>query len=125
MKTASDIALSNRKTISVVVGGLFVFCQVIGIMCAIPDLAVADEQTVLLEEIMSCPMDGTIMCPPSAASSPVRQGNHSLVLTIDHAPIPVGLAVVFTGSSAQTLWSWSSEVSTVPISIASSSVLRI
>ncbi len=96
-------------------------------MCVLPNLVAAGETAQLAEDIapMTCPMDGTMMCPPSAVSSWERHATHGLTLNIDHAPIPVGLAAVLTGSSVPTLWSWSSEVSTVPISIASSSVLRI
>ncbi len=117
--------LQARTTLGLMITGFFVLCQVIGIMCAVPDLTVAGGQAVWSEDTRSCPMDGTIMCPPSAVSSPARQLNHSPALTIDHAPIPVSLAAVLTGSSVPTLWSWSSASSIAPISIASSSVLRI
>jgi hypothetical protein len=73
---------------------------------------------------MACPMDGTIMCPPSITSSPERI-KHSMVMDLDHAMILLSPAGVLTVHSVLTLWSWSSVCSIVPISIGSSSVLRI
>ena len=74
---------------------------------------------------MACPMDGTMMCPPSLTSSPERQMKNNMVMDIDHETILFGLAAVLTVPSTPTLWSWSSAYSIVPISIGSSSVLRI
>ncbi|NGZ61363.1 MAG: hypothetical protein CV081_12805, partial [Nitrospira sp. LK265] len=51
----------------------FTFCQVIGTMCVLPDLSEAEETAILAEETMTCPMDGTIMCPTSFTASPERQ----------------------------------------------------
>ena len=113
----------NIKYVALVL--LFTFCQVIGTMCTLPDLSVAETTTVLVEEGMVCPMDGTIMCPPSITSSPERQIMHNLVADFDHATILWGSAAVVPVRSAPTLWSWSSASSIVPISISSSSVLRI
>ncbi|HSB45627.1 MAG TPA: hypothetical protein VLD60_11480 [Nitrospira sp.] len=104
---------------------LFIFCQVIGTMCALPDLSVAEEIATLVEEGMVCPMDGTIMCPPSITSSPERQIMHVLVADFDHATILLGSAAGLPVRSAPSLWSWSSSSSIVPISISSPSVLRI
>lgn len=103
----------------------FIFCQVIGTMCALPDLSVAEETAILVEEGMVCPMDGTIMCPPSITSSPERQIMHNLVADFDHATILLGSAAGLPVRSAPMLWSWSSASSFVPISISSPSVLRI
>ena len=103
----------------------FAFCQVIGTMCALPDLSMAEETMVLVEESMVCPMDGTIMCPPSLTASPERQIKNSMVMHVDHAPILLTPAALLTVSSASTWWSWSSVLGSVPISIGSSSVLRI
>jgi hypothetical protein len=66
---------------------LFTFCQVIGTMCALPDLAEAEETAILVEENMACPMDGTIMCPPSAISSPERQLRQAAAVHLDLAPL--------------------------------------
>jgi len=76
--------------------GLFLFCQVIGVMCAIPDLAMGREAMILSEGTMACPMDGTIMCPPSITSSPERQIKHSMVMDLDHAMILLSPAAVLT-----------------------------
>jgi hypothetical protein len=103
----------------------FTFCQVIGTMCALPDLSLGEEIAILAEENMACPMDATIMCPPSITSSPERQIMHNLVADVDYATTLLGSAAVLLGRSAPTLWSWSSASSLVPISISSSSVLRI
>lgn len=104
---------------------LFTFCQVIGTMCTLPDLSVAEESDILAEDNMTCPMDGTIMCPPSITSSPERQIMHNLVADFDHATILLGSAAGLPVRSAPTLWSSSSASSIVPISISSPSVLRI
>ena len=94
-------------------------------MCALPDLSETGESTFWVEESMACPMDGTMMCPPSLTSSPERQMKNNMVMDIDHETILFGLAAVLTVPSTPTLWSWSSAYSIVPISIGSSSVLRI
>jgi hypothetical protein len=74
---------------------------------------------------MACPMDGTSMCPPSATSSPERQVKNGAAIDLDHGPILLSPAAVLTVPSARRLWSWSSAWSIVPLSIGSSSVLRI
>jgi hypothetical protein len=51
----------------------FSLCQVIGLMCAVPDVALADDTTVFSEETMVCPMQTGLMCPPLLTSSPDRQ----------------------------------------------------
>jgi hypothetical protein len=103
----------------------FTFCQVIGAMCILPDLSLAEETAILQDEDMVCPMDGTIMCPPSLTSSPERQIRHTLVADIDYATILLSFAAMITVPSVPTLWSRSNAYSIVPISIGSSSVLRI
>lgn len=103
----------------------FTFCQVIGTMCALPDLSVAEETAILVEEGMVCPMERAIMCPPSLTSSSERQTKHNMVMDVDHATVLLSPAAVLTVPSTPTPWSWSSAYSIVPISIDSSSVLRI
>ena len=110
---------------SLAVGVLFAFCQVIGTMCVLPDISLAEEAASLVEDVMTCPMDGTTMCPPSATSSPERQGKNSAVADVDHAPILLDLSADLTTHSVPTLCSWSRAFSIVPLSIDSSSVLRI
>jgi hypothetical protein len=104
---------------------LFTFCQVIGTMCALPDLAEAEETAILVEENMACPMDGTIMYPPSAISSPERQLRQAATVHLDLAPLLSSAVTILPAASNPTPWSWSSVLSIVPISIASPSVLRI
>lgn len=103
----------------------FTFCQVIGSMCALPGLSVAEETASLVEARMACPMDGTIMCPPSITSSPERQLKHSIVLDVDHAPMLISLAEGLPVPAVLAQWSWSSVCYIVPLSIGASSVLRI
>lgn len=103
----------------------FAFCQVIGAMCTLPDLSVAEETTILVKESMACPVEGNAMCPPSLTASPERQIKNSIVMHVDHAPILLTPAALLTVPSASTWWSWSSVLPIVPISIGSSSVLRI
>ena len=102
----------------------FVFCQVIGTMCVLPDVSMPQAIASLAEEGMSCPMDSAIMCPPSITSSPERDTTHSFVVDVDAAPVLLTPAVKIVDSNPM-LWTWSSAYSLVPISIASSSVLRI
>lgn len=104
---------------------VFALCQVIGVMCAVPDLSEGYETASLIEDRMACPMDGTNMCPPSLTSSPERQVKNNAVAEVDHALIPVGSPAILAGRSIQTTRSLSSAYSFVPISIKSSSVLRI
>jgi len=94
-------------------------------MCAVPDLLQA-QQATFLEDRMACPMDEAIMCPPSLTSSPERQIKHVLFTNLDHLPVlhsPVTSPI--TEILAPTSWARSSALSIVPISIGSSSVLRI
>lgn len=104
---------------------VFIFCQVIGIMCALPDLSQTQE-AAFIEDRMACPMDGTIMCSPSLTSSHERQVKQILFTNADHVSAlhyPVPRAV--TKSLALETWARSNVFSIVPISIGSSSVLRI
>ena len=103
----------------------FTLCQVIGTVCALPDLSVAAGAALLVEEGMACPMEGTTMCPASLTSSPERQIKNSMVMDVDHATTLLGSAAVLTVQCTPTLSPWSSACSMVPISISSSSVLRI
>jgi hypothetical protein len=123
MKIFRAPPLPTRITLAI--AGFFVLCQVMGVMCAIPDLAMAGEERILSQEGIVCPMDGTIMCPPSATSSPERQVKYTLTLDSDHAPTVLVSATAVSAPLIPTLWSWSSACPIVPISIASSSVLRI
>lgn len=109
----------------VAVALVFALCQVIGTMCVLPDIATAGDAAALVEENLVCPMDGTIMCPSSLTSSPERQVKNSSTMDVDHSAIVIGASTVATSPSAPTPWSWSSVLSIVPISIESSSVLRI
>ena len=105
----------------------FVFCQVIGTMCVVPDVSVANDVAKLAEDMshMICPMGGTIMCPPSATSSPERQLRHAAASDLDQTPLPSNAVTILGMAHIPTPWSWESVSSIVPISIASSSVLRI
>jgi len=96
-----------------------------GTVCPVPDLSMAEGAALLVGEGMACPMDGATMCPPSLTSSPERQINNSRVMDVDHATILLSPAAMLTVLSAPTLYFWSSACSIVPISIGSSSVLRI
>ena len=117
------IRRANRPYLALVF--FFTLCQVIGTVCALPDLPVAADVALLAEEGMACPMDGTTMCPPSLTSSPERQIKTSMVSDVDHAPTLCSFPTALTSPSAPALWSGSSACSIVPISIASSPVLRI
>ena len=103
----------------------FTLCQVIGTTCALPDLSMAADTALLVEEGMACPMDGTTMCPPSLTSSPERQIKHSMVSDVDHAPVLISVSTALTSPLVTAYSSGSSVLSPVPISIGSSSVLRI
>jgi hypothetical protein len=103
----------------------FALCQVIGTMCALSDLSMAEDAVLLADERMACPMDGATMCPPSLTSSPERQIKNSTVFDIDHATILLNPSTMFTAPSAPTRCSWSSAHSIVPVSIGTFSVLRI
>jgi hypothetical protein len=104
---------------------VFAFCQVIGAMCVLPDLLVAEETAILVEEGMACPMEGTLMCPPSATSSPERQVKNSAVADADQTSAVPSVLRILTSPSAEPQRSWSSDFSLVPLSMSSSSVLRI
>ncbi len=105
----------------------FALCQIVATMCTVPDLSLADDAARLAEEMnhMACPMDGILMCPPSLTASPERQIKNSLVVVVDPVLSLVSHAEVPTGVSLEMIESWSGAYSSVPISISSSSVLRI
>jgi hypothetical protein len=119
------IANARMRSFSLVL--FFALCQIIGAMCAVPDLSVANDVAQLTEDMsgMACPMDGTIMCPPSLTASPERQIKDSTVAVVDLALSFVSPAEVPACVSTEMLWSWSTAYSLVPLSISSSSVLRI
>lgn len=104
---------------------VFAFCQVIGVLCALPDLSVAEETADLVEEGMACPMDGMMMCPPSATSSPERQVKDGAIADADQTSALPSALRILTNPSTEPQWSWSSDFSLVHLSIGSSSVLRI
>ena len=104
---------------------VFAFCQVIGAMCMLPDFSVAEEAAILVEEGTACPMDGATMCPPSATSSPERHVKNSAVVDADQTSAVPSVLRILINPSAEPQWPWSSDCSLVPLSISSSSVLRI
>ena len=109
---------------------VFAFCQVMGAMCTAPDLSLANNIEKLAEDMshMPCLMDGTLMCPPSANSSPERQLKHVEAGDLNQTPMlfgSVAAVALVTAVSISGSWSGNSASSIVPISIASSSVLRI
>jgi hypothetical protein len=103
----------------------FTLCQVIGTTCALSDLSEAADAALLVEEGMACPMDGTTMCPPALTSSPERQIKNSMVSDVDPVLVLLSFSTTLTSPSVPAPWSGSSVLSLVPISISSSSVLRI
>lgn len=120
------ISQAHTRDLSLVL--LFTFCQVIGTMCTLPDLSLANVEASLTEDEtsgMTCPMNGTVMCPPSATSSPERQIKQAEAIDLDHALLLFRDVVALTAPLLPSLWSGGSTCSNVPISIASSSVLRI
>ena len=119
------IAKTQRRSICTVL--LFALCQIIGIMCAVPDLSLVKDGAQLAEDRhhMACPMDGTIMCPLSAVSSPERQLKQSAAIDLNQTPVLLGPVAVVSAFPTSVPWCWSSASELVPISIASSSVLRI
>jgi len=94
-------------------------------MCVLPDLLVSEETTLLVEEGMACPMEGTMMCLPAATSSPERQVKHGAVAHAAQASALPSVLRILTHPSAEPQRSWSSDFSLVPLSMNSSSVLRI
>lgn len=119
------IAKARARVISLLL--VFALCQVIGTMCAMPDQSLAEGVPHLAEEMShaACPMNGTIMCPPSLTSSPERQLPISTVTDVDTAQTLVNGATTPASPPAKPMRSVSSAYSIVPISIAASPVLRI
>jgi hypothetical protein len=106
---------------------LFALCQIIGTMCTVPDLLLADDtaQMAAVMSHMSCPMNGTIMCPPSAVSSPERQSKPQSTTDLHQIVVLLSLVTAFTVSPYLESLSCGSASEFIPISIASSSILRI
>jgi hypothetical protein len=103
----------------------FAFCQVIGMTCALPDLSVAADVTMLVEEDMACPMDEATMCPPSLTSSSERQIKNRMVSNVDDTPILLTFSQFVYVLRSRHRGPGAACCSIVPISIGSSSVLRI
>ena len=104
----------------------FTLCQVMGTVCPLPDLSVAADTALLVEEGLACPMDGTTMCPSSLTSSPERQIKNGMASDVDPAAVLLSrVSTALTSPSVTAYSCWSSVLSIVPISISSSSVLRI
>ena len=87
--------------------------------------AIAEDVVALVDDVMTCPMDGTIMCPPSATSSPERQGKHGSAADVEQATFLPAPLPDLTMPAFSTLFQRGSVSSIVPLSISSSSVLRI
>lgn len=119
------IAKTRMRSFSLVL--FFALCQISGTMCAVQDLWLANDIAQLTEDMsgMACPMDGTIMCPPSLTASRERQMKNSAVADVNLAPISISSAAAPAGFSDVIIGSLSSVDSIVPISIASPSALRI
>lgn len=90
----------------------------------IPDVAMASDVVMLVDESMTCPMEAATICPPSLTSSPERQLRNDTTIDLSLAPI-VLRPVVLRVPSVSMLSSWDNVFSIVPLSIAASSVLRI
>ena len=103
----------------------FALCQVIRTTCSLPDLSVAADAALLVEEGMACPMEGTTMCQLALTLSPERQIKRSMVSDVGHAPVLISVSTALTSPSVPVLWSGSNVLSIASISISSSSVLRI
>lgn len=117
----------KRKVRSFSLVLFFALCQIVGTMCTVPDLSLADDAAQMAEQSnhVACPMDGTVMCPPSALSSPERQLKHAATIDLDHTPLLFSHVAASTASPRLKLLSRSSVQEFIPISIASPSVLRI
>ena len=100
-------------------------CQVIATVCTLHNHSAAAGVALLVEEVMACPMGETTMCPSSLTSSPERQIKHRMVSDVDPAQVLLSVSTALTSPSIPASWSESSVLSIVPISIGSSSVLRI
>ena len=119
--------LAKDKMQSICLVLFFTLCQIIGMMCAVPDVSLADDLAQLAEEMndMACPMDGTIICPPSLTASPERHLKNAALVEVDPVLSLVNHPRFSTDVSTELMWSWSTAYSLVPLSIRSSSVLRI
>lgn len=122
-----DWTVVRRKLRSFSLVMFFGLCQIVGTMCTVPDLSLADDAARMVEEMnhMACPMDGAVMCPPSALSSPERQLKHATTIDLDHKPVLFSPVAASGASPTMEFLSRSSIQEFIPISIASPSVLRI
>lgn len=103
----------------------FVLCQVTGAWCAVPGALGVEHDAMLLDAGMLCPMDGAVMCAPSLTSSPGREIKNRGISDIQQPRMVLIVSALSSDSSVSSRLPWSSVFSLVPISIVSSSVLRI
>lgn len=100
----------------------FIFCQVIGSMCALPDVALAQDQTMISEQGMVCPMDSGFMCPASLTSSPDRQVKIGAALDAGHVPV----ASVHDFAVCMLFAAWSgAQASSPPFTFSSSPSIQV
>lgn len=106
---------------------IFAICRVAGVMCTLPDLSPIQETMSLVEgrSGMMCLVGDALMCPPAVTSNPERQAKDNVTLDKDHSQ-----NVVTAVPTTHQFWdhkirSGNDVHFLIPISIASSSVLRI
>lgn len=116
-------ALQHIKNLSLLL--FFLLCQVMGPMCGAPEVSSAAKDTVLAEGSMACTMHESFMCLPSLTSSPDRHAKCSGSLYLEQMPASCAIPSAQDRDSVAPPRAWSSVLSIVPVSIASSSVLRI
>lgn len=113
----------NLRYISVVL--IFVMCQIVGVMCAMPDVSLADEGVFLSEDMTGCPMDGNFMCPPSLTSSSDRAAKNGWASTAEQSLHAADSALLWDGRITRVLTGSDSSPPIVSLLSVSFTVLRI
>jgi hypothetical protein len=85
MRIFSGFVLPGFKTFCPAIAAFYVFCQVIGIMCPVPQMGMAGDTLVIVEAMLLCPMNANVTCAPGVISSPDRQEKSPLQkIELDH-----------------------------------------
>lgn len=124
MAPATSRSRWSSRSLSITLCALYMLCFIGRLMCGVPDVPMADGYS-LSEGTMFCAMDGTGLCPPSLPSSAEREVNAEPDRPLLDGTISLALAIPTSLLMAPSPWSRSNVLSIVPISIASSPVLRI
>ncbi len=115
------------RTAAVLTMLVFILCQVIGIMCVVPDFSMAEESISSVDEGLNtvCPMDKTTDCDPSMTSSAEREVRYGAIVLSNQEPNSFAFGDMHILVCIPQQSTLNSDSSITPIPTAPPLVLRI